>query len=635
MMGPNHAARVIYEKAGARLKVATPLGLGKPNLLLNELYDLAVADSSLHLDVYTALSLTPPSSGEELGRRFLKPFAERQWGRDYPALKYFAAAVRDELPPNVAVHEFYFQSGLALRSKHLQRNYESVNYTHAAANIFRSDVNVIVQMVARRGDRYSLSCNPDLTLDLAELYRKSTKPLFVVGVVHHDLPYLEGESEVPESFFDLIVDDGGGFELFALPREPVSLQDHLIGLHASRLVADGGTIQVGIGSLSDALGAALVRRHRDGAGYRGFIAGLQRRFPLPGTLVPESDAFRRGLYGLSEMVTDVFMHLRRAGILKREVVDETLGTRTYLHGAFYLGSKEFYRWLRELSEDDARGFRMTRVSKVNDLYDPQEILLRRQRVGARFFNTCMQVSLLGEAVSETLRGGRVVSGIGGQYNFVSMAMELDGARSILLLRSTHAGAGGLTSSLIWSPGHVSIPRHLRDIVVTEYGVADVRGKSDSETIAALLAVADSRFQPALLSEAKRAGKIADDYEIPAIHRRNFPERLEELRRNAPDFFSPFPFGSDFTPEEERIAVALQALQADAKESRWKVLKRAAGGGADPREFANELQRMGLEKPRGFTERWNRRLLMAYLSKSFSVERIRARAGSPVPAPTNS
>lgn len=634
-MGPNQAARLIYEKAGPRVKVATPLGLGKPNLLLNELYDLAAQDPSLRLDIYTALSLTPPSSGEELGRRFLAPFAERQWG-DYPELKYFANAVRDALPANVGVHEFYFQSGLALKSKHLQRNYQSVNYTHAAANVLRSGVSVIVQMVARHGDRYSLSCNPDLTLDLVDLYHKNSRPLLVVGVVHRDLPYLEGETEVTESFFDVVV-DGGDDELFALPREPVSLQDHCIGLHASRLVADGGTLQVGIGSLSEALGAALVRRHCDGSAYVGFMPMLQDFFPLPSSIHAEDGVFTRGLYGLSEMVTDVFMHLRRAGILKREVVDETTGARTYLHGAFYLGSKEFYRWLRELSIEDARGFRMTRVSKVNDLYDPQEILLRRQRVGARFFNTSMQVSLLGEAISETLSDGHVVSGIGGQYNFVSMAMELEDARSILLLRSTHAGSGGLTSSIVWSSGRVSIPRHLRDLVVTEYGVADVRGKSDEETIAALLCIADSRFQPALLAQAKKADKIDEDYEIPEAHRRNFPARLEELRALDASFFEPFPFGSDFTTEEERIAVALQELLADSKESKWKVLKAVFGGSGSADGFVPELKRMGLAKPHTLSDRWNRRLLLTYLARRFPVlpGRTRATKESRVPTPTNS
>ena len=119
----------------------------------------------------------------------------------------------------------------------------------------------------------------------------------------------------------------------------------------------------------------------------------------------------------------------------------------------------------------------------------------------------------------------MVSGVGGQYNFVAMAHELPGARSILMLRSTRSKGGKVTSNIVRSYGHITIPRHLRDIVVTEYGIADLRGKSDQKIIAELLKVADSRFQDELLSQAKQAGKIPADFEIAAEFRNNTPEQL--------------------------------------------------------------------------------------------------------------
>ena len=121
--------------------------------------------------------------------------------------------------------------------------------------------------------------------------------------------------------------------------------------------------------------------------------------------------------------------------------------------------------------------------------------------------------------------GRVVSGVGGQYNFVSMAHALPGARSILCVRSTRTSAGRLTSNIVWNYAHVTIPRHLRDIVVTEYGVADLRGRTDQEIIASLLNIADSRFQEPLLAQAKAARKIPADYRIPDAFRDNTPARL--------------------------------------------------------------------------------------------------------------
>ena len=74
-----------------------------------------------------------------------------------------------------------------------------------------------------------------------------------------------------------------------------------------------------------------------------------------------------------------------------------------------------------------------------------------------------------------LEDGRVVSGVGGQYNFVAQGHALHDARSILILRSWRESGGEVSSNIVWEYGHCTIPRHLRDIVITEYGIADLRG----------------------------------------------------------------------------------------------------------------------------------------------------------------
>ena len=135
----------------------------------------------------------------------------------------------------------------------------------------------------------------------------------------------------------------------------------------------------------------------------------------------------------------------------------------FLHGAFYLGSPALYDWLRSLDADTRRGIGMKRVSEVNELYGLNESLERLQRRDARFFNTCMMATALGAAVSDALDDGRVVSGVGGQYNFVAMAHALPDARSVLMLRATRDG-GGRTGSRSWELRHVTIRatcRHLR------------------------------------------------------------------------------------------------------------------------------------------------------------------------------
>ena len=88
----------------------------------------------------------------------------------------------------------------------------------------------------------------------------------------------------------------------------------------------------------------------------------------------------------------------------------------------------------------------------------------------------MMLTTLGAAISDGLADGRVVSGVGGQYNFVAMAHALPGARSMLCVRSTRRKDGRLSSNIVTSYGHCTIPRHLRDIAITEYGIADLRGR---------------------------------------------------------------------------------------------------------------------------------------------------------------
>jgi acyl-CoA hydrolase len=613
----------IFAEFGRELRLATPLGLGKPNPLLNAVYAKVAHDRALRLVLFTALSLAPPDPREDLAKRFFGPFRDRHWGADYPALRYTADAVAGKTPLNVRIHEFYFQAGSALKSESLQRNYIALNYTHVAETVADLGVDGILQLIARRIDaggreRFSLASNPDLTLDLATLYRKRGKRLRIVGVVHPDLPFLGGDAEVEPGFFSAIVDSPEmDHALFALPRLPVDEVDHAIGFHASRVIRDGGTLQIGIGSLSDAVVAALIARHSENARYRAARADLG----APDLGYEDHRPFSEGLYGLSEMVTDGFMHLRNAGILKREVVDEATGTRTFLHGAFFLGSKPFYEWLRNLPPAEAAGVRMTRVSKVNDLYDPNEILLRRQRKHPRFLNTCMQATLLGGAASETLADGRVVSGVGGQYNFVAMAHELPDSRSLILLRSTREKGGGRRSNIVWSHGRLTIPRHLRDLVVTEYGVADLRGQDDETCIRRMLAITDAEFQPELLETAKRNGKLAREYALPRAARENRPENLKRFVRRWREsgLFAEYPFGSDFTAEERRLVPALESLKSRGEGPKWKAILRAldavrrgAESGVPARDYSAELARMGLGAPAGIADRLRARALRAAL-----------------------
>ena len=131
--------------------------------------------------------------------------------------------------------------------------------------------------------------------------------------------------------------------MFAPPSEPINDAKYAIGLHAASLVRDGGTLQIGIGQIGDALAQGLIVRHRDDAQFHAIMTRL-----APEHAPVESGSFEKGLYGVSEMVTEAFVGLIDAGILQR-AVDGII-----LHGAFFLGPKSFYRALREMPPEQIK-----------------------------------------------------------------------------------------------------------------------------------------------------------------------------------------------------------------------------------------------------------------------------------------
>ena len=155
----NEAVELLLKRIPGTLRIGAPLGIGKPHRLLNALYARIETDSSRRMEIYTALSLDPPTAGSDLERRFLAPFAQRHFGDDFPALRYVQAMKRDALPAHIVVEEFYMQSGALLKSAQAQRHYTSLNYTQAAAGVAQRGANLILQKVAREpgGTRLSLS----------------------------------------------------------------------------------------------------------------------------------------------------------------------------------------------------------------------------------------------------------------------------------------------------------------------------------------------------------------------------------------------------------------------------------------------------------------------------------------------
>ncbi|MDH5835603.1 acetyl-CoA hydrolase/transferase C-terminal domain-containing protein [Luteimonas kalidii] len=639
----DEAVAAMLQRLPPALHIGAPLGLGKPHRLLNALYERVAADPARPMTLYTALSLDPPRAPPGLARRFMAPFAERQFGAGFPRLAYVDALRRDALPAHVSVEEFYLQSGAMLGSAQAQRRYASLNYTHVARALADRGVNCIVQKVAANDDvsRLSLSSNTDLTFDAVDAIVAAghPRPLLVAEIDPH-LPWLDGTAVVDADWFDLVIAPPGPHpKLFALPRQPVGDAEHAIGLYASALVRDGGTLQIGIGALADALCHALALRHVDNAAYRRVLHALDPTLEAHPAVKASGglEPFEQGLYGCSEMINEGFRRLVEAGVLRRKVVDKaSLMQRVndgsaspldlellerdgqFLHGAFYLGSQAFYDWLHGLDDATRRGIGMKRVSEVNELYGLDEGLERLQRRDGRFFNTCMMATALGAAVSDGLEDGRVVSGVGGQYNFVAMAHALPGGRSALLLRATRESGGEAESNIRWNYGHTTIPRHLRDLYITEYGIADLRGQPDEDCVIAMAGITDARFASQLLDTARRERKLRGDFAMPAAWSAHTRERLADtlapFRRDGtlPDY----PLGSDFAEVEQRLVRALAWLQARTGSRRGKLETVAAAlAYRDAAADDEALARMDLAAPRGIGARIEARLLRLALART--------------------
>jgi acyl-CoA hydrolase len=636
----------VLERLPAHIHLGMPLGLGKPNRFVNALYARIKHLPERRLTIYTALVLGRPALGDGLQKRMLEPFVERVFG-DYPEFDFLADLRRSELPANVAVQQFFMQPGSLLASDMAQQSYVSSNYSHAARDINGKGLNLVAQLVSQHPDdaeQLSLSCNPDITLDLLPMIaerRAAGETILVLGQVHADLPYMPGSAEIGSDAFDLLIDQPERSTLFSTPNMPVGFQDHFIGLHASTLVRDGGTLQIGIGSMGDALTAALLARQADSAGYQALLDELDLS-PWQTLIKREGgrEPFAQGLYGCSEMFVNGLLALAEAGVVRRKVYpdvarqaaanagalsDEDDVGGVVMHGGFFVGPQSFYQRLRDLPRSRLQQFDMTAISYINELYG-QEQLKRLQRRDARFVNTVFTATVMGAAVSDQLEDGRVISGVGGQYNFVVQGHALQGARSVLILRSWRESGGVVSSNVLWDYGHCTIPRHLRDIVVTEYGIADLRGKTDAEVIEAMINISDSRFQSSLIEEAQLAGKLAKDFVLAPRFADNTPARLQAIQARHATLFPEYPLGCDFSDEEKDLLRALNWLKSKFRLSEILELGKAALDAPQASCYPQHLQRMNLVEPQGLREELYQRLLLAALRETEQPQQVSSVTG---------
>lgn len=245
--------------------------------------------------------------------------------------------------------------------------------------------------------------------------------------------------------------------LFTLEDPPPTDVERAIAAHAAGFVRDGSTIQTGIGGIPGAVAALLA----------------------------EGDG---GDYGIhSEMFTNGLMALQRSG----KVTNARKGLHDgYSVTTFAAGSAALYEWL-----DGNADVRFLPVELVNA---PEVVAANRDMVA---INGALLVDLSGQVVADSI-GGVQFSGIGGHEDFIaSSAFELSDRSLVCLPSTTSSGLSRIQAQL--PPGSiVTTPRHQLDVVVTEHGVAELRGLTVRERARALAAIAAPGFRAELQAAAE-------------------------------------------------------------------------------------------------------------------------------------
>lgn len=292
-------------------------------------------------------------------------------------------------------------------------------------------------------------------------YAYCKKAAKVVVEVNRNTPRcLGGASEgIHISEVDMIV-EGPGSPLIELPAVKASEADTGIARHVMNLIEDGSTLQLGIGGLPNVVG--------------GMIA--------------ESDLRDIGVH--TEMLADSYVDMYESGRItgRKKMIDK--GKMVY---TFAMGSKKLYDFLDNNP--------VCAIYPVNYTNDPRIIGLNDKVVA---INNALEVDLFSQVASES-SAARQISGTGGQLDFMMGAFNSRGGKGLICISSTYKDKNGTVHSRIvptLTPGTiVTCPRSITHYVVTEFGAAQMKGKSTWQRAEALIEIAHPDFRDELVKQA--------------------------------------------------------------------------------------------------------------------------------------
>lgn len=277
---------------------------------------------------------------------------------------------------------------------------------------------------------------------------------YVVAQANPKMPRSHGDGLIHVDRIDSLV--AADEPILELPRTTITPVEEAIGRHCAELVDDGATVQSGIGAIPDA------------------------------TLLALADHKRLGIH--TEMLSDAAVDLVEKGVVTGEEKRVDPGK---VVATFAYGTRRLYDFV-----DDNPLVKMADVAYVNDTV----VIRRNPKVTA--INSAVEIDLTGQVCADSI-GERLVSGVGGQMDFIRGASLSEGGKPIIALTSmTGGGISRIVSQLKPGAGVVTTRAHMH-FVVTEYGKADLYGKNLSQRAVALIAIAHPSHREALEAEARR------------------------------------------------------------------------------------------------------------------------------------
>jgi 4-hydroxybutyrate CoA-transferase len=271
----------------------------------------------------------------------------------------------------------------------------------------------------------------------------------VIAQVNPRMPRTMGDSFIYVGDIDCIVEHEAPVIELAPPK--IGDAERAIGENCARLIRDGDTLQLGIGSIPDAVLKFLGGKHD------------------------------LGIH--SEMISDGVVELAEAGVItnRKKTLHPGKSIVTFL-----MGTKRLY--------DYADGNPAVALYPVDYVNDPYVIAKNDNLVS---INSCVQVDLMGQVVSTSV-GSRQISGVGGQVDFVRGANMSRGGRTIIAMPST-AGRGTVSRIVADIDAGASVTTNMYDVnyVVTEYGVAQLRGRTLRDRARALIGISHPAFRDGL------------------------------------------------------------------------------------------------------------------------------------------